>query len=148
MIGILTMIVGGALIVQAFIGLSFFVSSVWEREPKATIFSLIQFLGMSGLVAFFFYLLNVGLFETTIGIFILWLAIVSGALCLFFLIKKSPPNKKALQGTEGLIAGEVKRFDERDQVFARNRALRPGSEQYKSYYKMRPENEAFDIRRV
>ena len=36
-----------------------------------------------------------------------------------------------------------KRFDERDIMFARAR-LKPGSETYKSYYAMRPENEASD----
>lgn len=36
-----------------------------------------------------------------------------------------------------------KRFDERDIMFARAR-LKPGSERYKAYYAMRPENEARD----
>ena len=31
-----------------------------------------------------------------------------------------------LQGTKGYVVGDVKRFDERDQAFARNRSLRPG----------------------
>jgi hypothetical protein len=63
------------------------------------------------------------------------------------LIRKTPANPKALKGTQGLIVGEVKRPDERDIVFARNRSLRPGSEQYKAYYAMRPELEPYDTAR-
>ena len=37
----------------------------------------------------------------------------------------------------------TRRFDERDIMFARAR-LQPGSERYKAYYAMRPENEAVD----
>jgi reductive dehalogenase len=46
-----------------------------------------------------------------------------------------------------LIVGEVKRFDEREIVFARNRSLRPGSEEYKTFYASHPELEAFDAKR-
>jgi len=43
--------------------------------------------------------------------------------------------------------GEVKRFDEREIVFARNRSLRPGSEEYKTFYASHPELEAYDTKR-
>ena len=136
-----------ALIVQAFIGLTFFISSIQEKEPRATLFGGIQFLGMLCLVILFFFLWGFGFFETPLGIGCLIAAYIIGALAVFTLVKRSPANPKALQGTEGLIMGEVKRFDERDQVFARNRALRPGSEEYRAYYEAHPENEAFDTRR-
>ncbi|MBW1775376.1 MAG: hypothetical protein JRJ82_21225, partial [Deltaproteobacteria bacterium] len=34
------------LAVQAYIGLAFFISSIWEKERRATFFGLLQFLGM------------------------------------------------------------------------------------------------------
>ena len=143
LIGIMALV----LIVQAFIGLIFFISSIQEKEPRATLFGGIQFLGMLCLVILFFFLWGFGFFETPLGIGCLIAAYIIGALAVFTLVKRSPANPKALQGTEGLIMGEVKRFDERDQVFARNRALRPGSEEYRAYYEAHPENEAFDTRR-
>ncbi|MBW1801007.1 MAG: hypothetical protein JRJ85_09790, partial [Deltaproteobacteria bacterium] len=56
-------------------------------------------------------------------------------------------NPMTLQGAKGLMTGKVRRFDERDHVFARNRALRPGSEQYRAYYTAHPDREDFDARR-
>ena len=35
------------LAVQALIGLSFFISSVWEKERRATIFAAVQFVGIA-----------------------------------------------------------------------------------------------------
>jgi reductive dehalogenase len=46
-----------------------------------------------------------------------------------------------------LIVGEVERFDERKHVFARNRTLKPGSDQYNTFYKENPELEAGDAAR-
>ena len=143
----LLIIVGIALILQALIGLSFFISSIWEREIRASVFGGLQFAGMALLVIVFFVLYSSDFFETGQRVLILVILIIGWAAGTFLLIRKSAPNLQALKGTRGLIKGDVKRFDERDQVFARNRALRPGSEQYKAYYKMHPENEAFDAQR-
>jgi len=79
-----------------------------------------------------------------------WLvAIFFAILILLFLLFLIPgkSNPQALKGTEGYIAGEVKRVDERDIVFARNRSLPPGSEVYKRYYQMHPEREERDAKR-
>ena len=54
--------------IQAIIGLGFFISCVWEEEPRATIFSGIQFLLMLGLVILLFYLNTIGFFETISGL--------------------------------------------------------------------------------
>lgn len=72
-----------------------------------------------------------------------------GVLLLIFLLFLIPgkPNPRALKGTEGYLAGPVNRFDERDIVFARNRSLPPGSEQYREYYERHPEKEDSDARR-
>jgi reductive dehalogenase len=48
-----------------------------------------------------------------------------------------------------MIIGDVKRFDERETVFARTGSLRPGSEQYEAFYAEHPEYKAFDdVRRA
>jgi len=41
----------------------------------------------------------------------------------------------------------VQRFDERETVFSRNRALLPGSEQYQRFYAKHPEYEEYDAAR-
>jgi len=54
-------------------------------------------------------------------IVVLCLFIILGIFCLLLLIPASP-NQKALKGAKGYLAGEAKRFDERDSVFARYRS--------------------------
>lgn len=146
-IKILAYICGAALCVQASIGLGFLISSVWEKEKRASLFAALQFAVMLAVALIYFFLLNLGFFQTGTGQFILLAGIVCSAAVAVLLLKKAPPNARAVNGTKGLIVGEVDRFDERDQVFARNRALHPGSEQYEIYYKMHPEKEDFDARR-
>ncbi len=136
-----------ALIVQAVIGLTFLISSIWEREKRASIFAALQFLGMLGLVIFFFYLQSIDFFDTAFGIFCLWATLISGLVGFYLLVRKTAWNQKALEGSKGLIAGPVKRQDEREHVFARNRALRPGSDQYKKFYQTHPDWEESDAAR-
>ena len=147
MISVLIFIAALALIVPACIGLNFFVSSIWEKERRAAIFGGFQFFVMLALVIGFFYLQRTGYFETTAGILVLTAGLILGVLALYFLIRKTAANPIALQGSKGLIVGEVKRKDEREIVFARNLSLRPGSEQYKIFYGEHPEWEADDARR-
>ncbi len=144
---ILFVIAAAGCSIQAIIGLGFFISCVWEKESRATIVSGIQFLFMLGLVIFLFYFNSTGFFKTNFGftLLILGLALVAG-LCVF-LIRKARPNQRALEGGSGLIVGDVQPTDERDIVFARNRTIRPGSEEYNTYYKMKPEYEELDAAR-
>jgi len=144
---ILVFITTLGLSIQALVGLAFLISCVWEKERRATIFAAIQFLGMLGLLLFFFFFNSVGFFETRIGLTLLVLGFVLAALASFILLRKKGINPKALEGTKGVIVGEVKRQDEREIVFARNRSLRPGSEQYKRFYSEHPEYETYDTRR-
>lgn len=135
------------LIVQTFIGLSFFISSIWEKEPRASVYALLQFLAMTGALVVFLYLAWIDFFGTGMGLAILVAGYVCAALAAFFLLARFGANPEALKGAKGLIVGKIRRHDERDIVFARNRALRPGSEQYKAYYREHPEKEAFDAQR-
>jgi reductive dehalogenase len=133
--------------IQAIIGLSFFISCIWEKESRATVFGGIQFLLMLGLVFGLFFLNTIGFFKTNIGLTLLISGLGLAAGLGVFLMRKAGLNPGALKGTRGLIVGEIKRTDERDIVFARNRTLRPGSPEYKTYYEMRPEFEKFDAAR-
>jgi len=147
MVTVLIFIAALALIAQAFIGLTYFISCIREKEKQATFFAGLQFVGMLGLVVFFFFLIWIGFFETVPGLSLLIAGLILGALGAFLLMRRTGANQRALEGSKGLIVGKVKRYDEREIVFARNRSLRPGSEQYRVFYKEHPEYEEFDARR-
>ncbi|HUT72254.1 MAG TPA: reductive dehalogenase [Desulfatiglandales bacterium] len=144
---VLLMIGAVGLGVQALIGLSFFISCILEKERRATVFAGLQFLAMIGVFVSYLLLMVMGFFRTGPGLVILIAGYVLAMLAVFLLVRRTAPNPRALQGTKGLIKGEVKRQDERAQVFARNRSLRPGSEQYTAFYLQYPEYEEYDKRR-
>lgn len=147
MTSILFLIAVAASNITAVIGLGFLISCIWEKEARATLFAGFQLVLMLGLVILLFYLESIGLFETRAGttLLIIGLILSGGLLALFTLTIGS--NANALQGTRGLMVGSVKRCDERDIVFARNRTLSPGTEQYNTYYKLHPEYEEYDAAR-
>ena len=132
---------------QAGVGLSYFISSLREQETRAAIFGAAQFLLMLGLVILLFYLQTTGFFTTGAGFSVLALGLGLVLGLLIFLTRTTGSNQKALAGTQGLIIGRVTKVDERDIVFARNRSLPAGSEQYKTYYELHPEREQFDAAR-
>ncbi len=146
-INILVFLGAVGLAVQAFIGLNFFISCIWEKERRATVFAVLQFMVMTAVLILFLYLAWIGFFQSGPGIILLIAGYIIFFFAAYFLLRRSGENPRALKGSNGLIVGDVKRFDERDQVFARNRVLRPGSEQYEVYYKLHPEKEAFDAQR-
>ncbi len=131
----------------AFIGLAYLISSVWEKEERASIFAGIQFLGMLGILILFIYWQASGFFVSGTGLFVLIGCFIVAILAVFFCVRQTPLNQRALEGTKGLIVGEVERFDERKHVFARNRTLKPGSDPYKAFYKENTELEAGDAAR-
>ena len=136
-----------ALTAQALIGLSFLVSCLWEKEKRAAAFAALQFFGMTALLSIYFLLSWSGFFNTTTGVVILCAGYVIVLSAVIFMVRRTEPNQKALQGTKGYFMGEVERFDERMQVFARNRSLPPGSEQYIQFYKEHPGLEQYDAQR-
>ncbi|MBW1913294.1 MAG: 4Fe-4S dicluster domain-containing protein [Deltaproteobacteria bacterium] len=149
MISFLLFIGAVGLTVQALIGLSFFISCIWEKESRAALFAFFQFLGMAFVLIVYLLLIRIGFFRTDIGFAILIVGYVLAILGAFLMLRKTKANPKALKGAEGLIVGEVKRQDEREIVFARNRSLRPGSEQYEIFYREHPEyKETDDARRA
>jgi reductive dehalogenase len=147
MVSILFLITVAASIIVTIISLSFMVSCVWEKEARASLFAGIQFFLMLGLVISLLCLHAIGVFETRAGTIILVLGLILCGIFVVLFIPTSGSNTKALQGTRGLIVGRVKRYDERDIVFARNRTLSPGTQQYKAYYQSHPEYEEFDAAR-
>ena len=135
------------LIAQAAIGLSYLISSIRELEKRASVFAGIQLSIMTGAVLLFAYWWDTGFLYSGGGIVILICLIAGGSLAAILLVKRTPVNLKALQGTRGAIVGDVERVDERDVIFARNRTIRPGTSQFRAYYQMRPEYEKMDAAR-
>lgn len=135
------------LVAQAFVGGAFFVSSVYENEKRATLFSAIQFMIMAVVLVAYLTLMKLGFFKSTAGIGILAAGTAGLAFAGHYLVRRSVPNPRALKGAGGLVVGEVRRQDERTTVFARNRSLKPGSEQYRKFYERYPQYEEYDARR-
>jgi reductive dehalogenase len=147
LISVLVVIAAVGLAVQALIGLTFFISSVREGESRASVFAGFQFLGMLVVFAVFLVLASSNFFHTGPGLFLLLLGYAAIGGAAFFLLRRTAPNPRALQGAAGRIQGEVARFDERTQVFARNRSLRPESDEYNRFYQEHPEYQQIDRRR-
>jgi len=122
-------------------GLALFVyESLREQEPLAPKRGY-QLLGALGVVTLVILLIPPA--RGLLAIVYVLAAVGMGALLL-------PRGRasRALQGTRGYVAGEVTRTDERDIVFARNRSIRPGSEEYRLYYEeLHPEWKERDDRR-
>jgi reductive dehalogenase len=135
------------LAVQAFIGLGFFISSIWEKERRATVVAAVQFAGMAALLIIFLFLAGQGFFKTAPGLAVMVAGYILVVLSVIFMVRKTAPNQRALEGTTGYVVGKGNRFDERMMVFARNRSIRPGSEQYHQFYTEHPELEKYDTER-
>lgn len=144
---ILLIIAAVGLAAQALVGFSFLISCIWEKERRASVFAGLQFLGMCAFLSLYLFFVWFDFFESTLGIAVLiagYALVLSGAVVL---LRRTAPNPRALQGSKGLIVGQVKRVDERTQVFARNRSLRPGSQEFEIFYREHPEYEEYDTRR-
>jgi hypothetical protein len=118
MTNILIFILGLALCVQAFIGLTFFISSIQEKEKRASTLGAVQFFGMLVLVILFFVLNAYDFFNSGVGFGIMIALLIVGVVGLILLFSRIGANQKALKGTKGLIVGEVKRWDERKIQFS------------------------------
>ena len=124
---------------NTFIGISIFlllafggftIFSIREKESRAAKISAILAIVGSGLFIIAIY------FTLIVKLAILFTVLSS---LLIFLILFNLPIGKVEIGNQT----PSNRIDERDIMFARAR-LKPGSKEYKTYYKMRPENEGPD----
>jgi len=147
MVTTLAMALATGLILLSLIGMAFFISSVFEKEKRASFFGGLQLFGMISLVIGFLYMYSIGLFNSRAGVLMLSFLTAFGTIVVMLFFRRTNPNEKALAGTKGYIAGQANRFDERDHVFSRNRSLLKGSEQYASYYQEHPELEEIDSKR-
>jgi hypothetical protein len=142
---ILIIVEAAFLSLLALFTLSFVASSIWEREARAALVGGVALLILLGVTVGLFVLRSAGVFESTAGLVILVLALVV-SLAVIALFVRIGRNPKAEQGTSGYVVGDVKRFDEREQVFSRA-YLTPGSEQYQAFYREHPHWEEEDDKR-
>jgi reductive dehalogenase len=147
MVLLLIVIAAAILMLQAMVGLAFFVSSIYERENRAALLGGLQFAGMLTLMIIFFLLLSNGFFKTGGGLTVLIIGDALAVTAVFLLTRRTGANPTPLEGTKGLIVGQVRRFDEREIVFARNRYLKPETENYEKFYREHPEYEEYDANR-
>ncbi len=147
MITLLISIAALVLTAQAFIGLAFLISCLWEKEYRASVFAGVQFSIMLSLMIAFLFLVQGGFFDGAVGVVVLVAGVILAAGASHALYRKNGANPGALAGTKDAIVGEVERWDEREIVFARNRTLRPGSREYELFYREHPELEERDAAR-
>jgi len=119
MVSILIFIFGLALCVQAFVGLTFLMSSIQENEKRATFMGGLQFMGMLVLVILFFILNGFEFFDSGAGFWIMVVLLIISVLGFLLFFSRIGVNQKALQGTRGFIVGKVKRWDERNVQFSK-----------------------------
>lgn len=132
---ILLVITLGALILNAvFLG-----ECVREKEQRAT-----RVAGL--LLCFLVILIPLILWIPTLR-FIADISVGIVVLLMLSLLIPARRNHEALAGTEGHLAGDVERFDERDAVFARVRLTPEKEPYYRAYYDERPDQEEADATR-
>ncbi|MGB9921083.1 MAG: hypothetical protein ACPLPT_10260 [Moorellales bacterium] len=137
LMGYLTAIVLGLLV--------FVVNSFQEREPRAVRVGLFL-LSSTMVLALVIIFQGNGISEGLLPL--VYLVDVLATLLLLLMVLPFGRNPEAKKGTMSYIEGEVKRFDERDTIFARIRSLRPGTREYEEYYAIHPDiKEGDDERR-
>ena len=147
MAGFLFFIAALVLCVQALIGLAFFISCIVEKEKRAAFFAAVQLGGMLVPIGLLFAFKQSGFLETTAGQMLLLCGIIFAGAAFFLLGRHTGVNPRAVLGSGGYVEEKLRRFDERQQVFARNRSLLPDSEQYREFYNNHPSLEAGDRKR-
>ena len=125
----------------------FLLTSLSEKEARAAWMAGAVIIVLSGLELCIYWLYRLDFFLHAAGLLLLLTGMAAIGFGGYFFGRHTGPNAKALKGVAGLIVGEVKRFDEREQVFARERSIRPGSEQYETFYRLHPELEQMDSER-
>ena len=127
--------------------LSFLITSLKENEPRAAMMAGALSILLIGMELGIYFIYPLGFFSHFAGMAVLVAAWVTTGAGIYFLCRRTNPNQRALKGTDGYLVGQAQRFDERGQVFARERTLRPDSVQYKEFYRTHPELEQMDLER-
>jgi len=125
----------------------FFVASLNEKEPRATLMSGAVIILLTGLELCVYWLYTLDFFFNPAGVMLLSAGWAVTGFGIYFFGRHTGSNEKTLKGVEGLIVGKARRFDEREQVFARERSIRPGTAQYEEFYRKHPELEKPDSER-
>ena len=126
---------------------SFLIACVNEKEQRAALLTGAIIAALIILELGIYWLFTIDAFANP-GAKLLLLAGWIGMGCaIYFLGRHTGTNKRALQGVDGYVVGDAKRFDEREQVFARERSIRPGSAEYDVFYNAHPEWEQRDSER-
>ena len=127
--------------------ITFFIASLYEKEPRAAWMAGAVVVLLTGLELFIYWLYGLGFFFHPAGLILLLAGLAVIGYGIYFFGRHTGPNATALKGVEGLIVGKARRFDEREQVFARERSIRPDSEQYEAFYRSHPELAQLDSER-
>ena len=130
-----------------FFSVSFLIACINEKEQRAALLTgaLIASLIILELCSYWLY--TMGVFSNPGGKLLLltgWIGIGCG---IYFFGRHTGTNGRALKGVDGYVVGNAKRYDEREQVFARERSIRPGSPEYEAFYRSHPELEQMDSER-
>jgi reductive dehalogenase len=127
--------------------IGFLIACLNEREQRA---ALVTGVVIAALIIFelcVYWLFTLGIFSNPAGKLLLltgWIGIGCGT---YFFGCHTGTNERALKGFDGYVVGNAKRYDERQQVFARERSIRPGSVEYEAFYRSHPELEQMDKKR-
>ena len=118
--------------------LGFLITSLMEKESRAAMMAgvLCGLLVVAELCIYFLHTL--GFFSHVVGMLLIVIISIAAFGSIYFLCRQTSPNQRALKGVEGYVVGNAARYDEREQVFARERTLRPNSAEYKEFYRMHP----------
>ncbi len=147
MVNLLFLLAALLLVGQALIGLAFFISCVLEREKRATVFAALQFAAMLVPLGLLLHFKHTGFLDTAAGVILLVVGLALAGVIIYFFCRHTGVNPRAVHGTGGHVEGDVRRFDEREHVFARNRSLQPGSTPYRAFYREHPALEDGDAKR-
>lgn len=146
MITLMFLIGAIVLVGQALLAFTFFVACIQERENRAAILGGLQLLVMACIAIAYVYPATTGFYATPAGLWVLRVVLLYCVLAYVVLVKQWGAARRPLEGIRGFIVDSVKRFDERETVFARDQ-LQPGSEEYKTFYEAHPESEVRDRER-
>ncbi len=140
MSNVLTFISGLILTLLTLITLSFCISSIWEKEKRATIIACILTLVLLVICFIFYHLYTTGFFNSGTGYLLMVIGLASAIAIGVLLLLPIGANPEALEGTSGLITGDVTKVDERDTVFSRQIRERMESGEESSAKPQKPAN--------